>query len=82
MDYEEFQKQIDACDIPVEEILQEHLRTPYRHNVTPFEGVPILTGEAAQRFDDICKSNSEALASSEYNKDREEWAKNIMSKRN
>ena len=45
---EEFQKQIDSCDIPVEEILQEHLRTPYRRKVTPFEGVPVLEGEDAE----------------------------------
>lgn len=34
MDNEEFQKQIDACDLPIEEILQEHLRTPYKHKNT------------------------------------------------
>lgn len=37
MDHKEFQKQIDSCDIPIEDILQEHLRTPYRHKVFPFE---------------------------------------------
>ena len=42
MDFEKLQKQIDACDIHVEEILQEHLRTPYKHDVIPCEGVPVL----------------------------------------
>lgn len=79
---EELQKQIDFCDIPVEEILQEHLRTPYKHNITPFAGVPILTGEVAERFDKICQSNAEHFSSSEYDKEKEEWVKNILRKRN
>ena len=77
---EEFQKQLDSCDIPVEEILQEHLRTSYRHNITPFEGVPVLEGEVAKRFVDICDNNSK-LASSEYDKSRNDWVNNILSKK-
>lgn len=80
MDYEEFQKQIDSCDIPIEDILQEHLRTPYRHKVSPFEGVPVLEGDEAERFDQICEMNS-TRASSKYNEEKEEWVKAILKKK-
>jgi len=44
--------------------------------------VPVLTGEVAKRFVDICEYNSEHLASSEYDKGREEWVKRILMKSN
>ena len=42
--------------------------------------VPVLTGEVAERFVDICEYNSEHLASSEYDEGREKWVKNILNK--
>ena len=42
--------------------------------------VPVLTGEVAERFVDICEYNSEHLASSEYDEGRGKWVKNILNK--
>jgi len=42
--------------------------------------VPVLTGDVAKRFVDICEYNSEHLSSSEYDKGREEWVKRILMK--
>lgn len=42
--------------------------------------VPVLTGDVAERFVDICEYNSEHLASSEFDEERQKWVKNILKK--
>lgn len=42
--------------------------------------VPVLTGDVAKRFVDICEYNSKHLASSEYDAEREKWVKKILNK--
>ena len=42
--------------------------------------VPVLTGDVAKRFVEICEYNSEHLASSEYDEGREKWVKSILNK--
>lgn len=44
--------------------------------------VPVLTGDVAKRFVNICEYNSEHLASSEYDAEREKWVKKILNKPN
>ena len=42
--------------------------------------VPVLTGDVAERFVNICEYNSENLSSSEYDEGREKWVKSILMK--
>ena len=42
--------------------------------------VPVLTGDVAERFVNICEYNSENLSSSEYDEEREKWVKSILMK--
>ena len=42
--------------------------------------VPVLTGDVAERFVNICEYNSENLSSSEYDESREKWVKSILKK--
>ena len=44
--------------------------------------VPVLTGEAAARFEDICDYNAEHLAASQYSEDRKECVKQILRRKN
>jgi len=47
----------------------------------PISSVPVLTGEVAERFVDICEKNSKYLSSTEYDIEREIWVKNILQRR-
>lgn len=42
--------------------------------------VPVLTGDVAERFVEICEYNSKNLSSSEYDEGREKWVKSILKK--
>ena len=50
-------------------------------NPNSLGGVPVLYGDAAERFERICKDNAQNLAGSLYSEARENWVKKILSKR-